>query len=218
MEKVVSTTHLDLNAVAQCHCKAFPHALATALGRRHVRRMLSWYLSTQSAFLFHVEDEAGRCIGYCGGIVSDGSLDTGSSSGMAQHSFWSAIWGFITHPWVLFHPEVRKKWPLLRKNILMKLGVRRKHFSPAQKQKMAQNPHVGLVVIGVAPEFHGKGYGSMLLKEFERRAVEDYGIYQLGLSVLATNHKAIRAYERNGWVKGKLQGESLQMKKEVAKM
>ncbi|MEZ4963548.1 MAG: N-acetyltransferase [Saprospiraceae bacterium] len=177
--------------------------------------MLSWYLSSDKTFIFHVEDEKGRCAGYCGGMISDGSLGTGSASGMAQHAFRQAVWAFATHPWVFFHPEMRAKWPVLWKNILMKLGLRKRvHFSPAQKEKMAKAPHAGLVVIGVDPACQGKGYGSLLLQEFERRAVEDYGVRKLQLTVLADNAQAIRAYERNGWVRGKQEGKSLGMWKE----
>ncbi len=162
-----------------------------------------------------MEDEQGRCVGYCGGIISDGSLGTGSASGMAQHTFWYAIWAFINRPRVLFHPEVRSKWPVLWKNILMKLGLyRRVHFSDHQKELMARDPMVGLVVIGVDPAYQGKGFGSLLLQEFERRAVEEYRIRRLQLTVHTDNAQAIRAYERNGWVISRAQGESTSMVKD----
>lgn len=149
-------------------------------------------------------------------MVDDGTLHTGSASGMAQHSFNAAIQAFLLRPWLIFHPEVRAKWPLLWRNIQMKLGLRpRVHFSAEQKSAKVQNPQVGLVVIGVNPAYQGKGYGSLLLQEFERKAVEDYGITKLQLTVKANNAKAIRAYERNGWQRGDLNGTSLQMTKTV---
>lgn len=209
-----SSTRSDLPALARCHLVAFPAAMALALGNRYCTRMLSWYLSTNKTFLFHVEDGQGRCAGYCGGMVNDGTLATGSASGMAQHSFYPALWAFATHPWVLFHPEVHAKWPLLWKNIKMKLGLARKvHTTSAQKQQQAQAPQVGLVVIGVDPAHQGKGYGSLLLREFERRAVEEYGIRRLQLTVRTDNAQAIRAYKRNGWVTHKTQGASTSMVK-----
>lgn len=213
---IVSTNSEQLSALARCHRAAFPHALATALGPRYVQQMLSWYLSTNKTFLFHIQDAGGRCAGYCGGMISDGTLGTGSASGMAQHTFKAAVWAFITHPWVFFHPEMRAKWPLLWSNLLTKAGLRkRNHFTPAQAQRMAREPHAGLVVIGVDPACQGKGYGSLLLQEFERRAVAAYGIRKLQLTVLADNHQAIRAYERNGWVSGQVKGNSLQMWKDI---
>lgn len=216
MAKVVSSKLRELSRIADCHRAAFPNSLASALGHRYTMSMLSWYLSTDKTFLFHIDDEQGRCAGYCGGMISDGSLGTGSASGMAQHTFRAAIWAFATHPWVLFHPEVRAKWPVLWKNILMKLGLRKRvHFSPQQKERMARDPHAGLVVIGVDPAYQGQGYGSLLLREFERRAVEEYGVRKLQLSVRADNHQAIRAYERNGWVRGEEKGGSLSMWKRL---
>lgn len=214
---VQSTEYFELSDLARCHRAAFPHSLATALGRRYVTRMLSWYLSGSKTFLFHVKDENGHIAGYCGGMVSDGTLPTGSASGMAQHSFYAALWAFATHPWVLWHPEVRAKWPLLKKNVCSRLGLRKKKdITPEQSKKMRAAPRVGLVVIGVDPACQGKGYGSLLLQEFERRAVTDYGIHQLQLTVLASNSTAIRAYERNGWIRGQQAGNSLQMTKNVA--
>lgn len=118
---LLTSSSAHLPALARCHRAAFPRSLATALGQRYVARMLSWYLSTDKTFIFHIEDEQGRCAGYCGGMISDGSLGTGSASGMAQHTFRAAVWAFATHPWVLLHPEVRAKWPLLWKNILITL-------------------------------------------------------------------------------------------------
>ena len=76
-------------------------------------------------------------------------------------------------------------------------------------------PKVGLVVIGVDPQYHGKGYGSSLLREFERKAVEDCGINNLQLTVLKYNQQAIRAYEKNGWQHGNQSGNSLSMFKVI---
>lgn len=213
---ILNSSHSDLPSIAHCHRVSFPNSLATSLGQGYVSHMLSWYLSTNKAFLFHIGDDQNLVAGYCGGMISDGALGTGSASGMAQHTFKAAIWAVLTHPWVFFHPEVRAKWPLLWNNILMKFGLRKRvHFSLEQKEKMACDPHAGLVVIGVDPAYQGRGYGSLLLKEFERKAVEEYGIHKLQLTVKAENKHAIRAYERNGWVKGGEKGKSLQMWKFV---
>jgi ribosomal protein S18 acetylase RimI-like enzyme len=80
---------------------------------------------------------------------------------------------------------------------------------------MSKEPRVGLVVIGVDPAFQGKGYGSLLLKEFERRAVEEYSIKNLQLTVLVNNEQAIRAYEKNGWHRESSNGRSLNMIKVI---
>lgn len=218
MRKLIFSTQVsELPVLARCHCTAFPQSLATALGQRFVTRMLSWYLSNSKTFLFHVMDDNGHIAGYCGGMINDGTLSTGSASGMAQHSFYAALWAFATRPWVLWHPEVKSKWPLLKKNLFARLGPdKKKNITLEHFPKMRAESQVGLVVIGVDPALQGKGYGSLLLQEFERRAVVDYGIHKLQLTVLVNNIAAIRAYERNGWIRGKQVGNSLQMTKIVA--
>jgi len=207
---------IDLTSLADCHKSAFPKSLASALGTSFIQKVLSWYLSTDKAFLFHIKDESGNCAGYCGGMISDGSLDTGSASGMAQHTFWSAIRAFITHPWVFFHPEFLAKWPVIRNNILIRLGLRSKnHFTPEQQKSMSKEPKASLVVIGVDPRHQGKGYGSILLQEFGRRAVQVYGIHKLQLTVRADNAQAIRVYQKNGWQRGEEKVGSLSMWKDI---
>ena len=91
LNRPLHTTLAQLPAIARCHRAAFPASLASALGNRYVARMLSWYLASDKTFLFHIEDEQGRVAGYCGGMISDGTLGTGSASGMAQHTFRAAV-------------------------------------------------------------------------------------------------------------------------------
>jgi ribosomal protein S18 acetylase RimI-like enzyme len=209
-----TTTATQLPMLARCHARAFPRSLSSQMGKAYLIKMLSWYLSTDKTFLFHLE-ENGQCLGYCGGMISDGTLPTGSASGMTQYSFREAIQAFLLRPWLLLHPEVRKKYPFIWRNLWMKLGLKKKQQrSSAVQMQLKREPQAGLVVIAVDPAFQGKGYGTVLLQEFERRAVQ-YGIFKLQLSVRADNAQAIRAYERNGWHRGEQQGESLMMWKDA---
>src|SRR5690606_18459249 len=89
----------DLPKIANCHRSAFPRALSTRLGHKYTTKMLEWYLSTDKAFLFLLED-SNLCIGYCGGIVVDGSLSHGSASSMAQYTFNEAVWSLLMRPWL----------------------------------------------------------------------------------------------------------------------
>jgi ribosomal protein S18 acetylase RimI-like enzyme len=175
--------------------------------------MLGWYLSTDKTFLFHLEQD-GRCLGFCGGLVNDGTLPTGSASGMMQYSFRDAVGAMLRRPWLLFHPEMRKKYPFILKNIRTRINPKRTATPPAVRDRLRREPQVGLVVIGVDPDCQGQGYGSLLLREFERRA-QTYGINRLQLTVHAGNDRAIRAYERNGWRRDRRRESSLQMLKEL---
>lgn len=195
---IKTASFADLPRIAECHCAAFPDALSSAMGKRYVARMLSWYLSGDKTFLFFFEKN-GICAGYCGGMIADGVLPTGSASGMLRHSMGAALRSFALRPWLVFHPELRAKYPLIWRNMAYVLGFRsRKQAVPAKTREWA--PGAGLVVIGTHPGYRGQGIGSALLDEFERRAVEVYGMRRMYLSVRPDNQTAIWAYERKGWV------------------
>jgi len=203
----------NLSHIAQCHRKAFPKSFSSQLGQKYCEKMLEWYLSTDKAFLFHIE-ENNLCVGYTGGIINDGTLSTGSSSAMTQYSFKEGIKALLFRPWLWLHPEMRKNYRFLFRNLAMKLGMKKAKRSQTEVVKMQNEPMVGLVVIGVNPDFQGKGYGSALLQEFEKRTL-DLGIKKMNLTVKAYNYQAIQSYERNGWVKSKEVQVSLNMIKEL---
>jgi ribosomal protein S18 acetylase RimI-like enzyme len=188
----------DLGRIAQCHISAFPKSLSSALGKRYVTKMLGWYLSSDRTFLFYGEDQT-NVVGYCGGMIKEGNVMMGSASGMVQYSFDEAIRAFLIRPWLLFHPELRAKYWFIGKN----LWTRLKKFVGVN-QKMPVNiyndqfGYVALVVIGVQGALQGKGYGTLLLEEFEKKTVQS-GYKKALLTVLTANEKAIRAYKRNGW-------------------
>jgi len=200
-----------LPAIASCHRAVFPTSLSSLLGQRYLERMFSWYLSTSKTYLFHIE-LGGRCVGYCGAMLVDGSWSAGSTSSVLRYSMWAAVRALLWRPLLWTNWEIWDKWPLFRHNILYKLGRRKTQVTPPAALPA---PSVGLIVIGVHPDYQGKGFGSALLKEFERIAIEKYGVHRFHLSVRADNEPAIRAYERAGWQRGELQGTSLSMWKEA---
>jgi GNAT superfamily N-acetyltransferase len=118
---------------------------------------------------------------------------------MIQYNFRSLAINFLARPWLLFHHEIRKNIPLIIKNL--KLRLLRQKF---RNKDVVDNswkdfvPSMGLVVIGVSPEHQGKGYGTLLLKEFELRAQEE-GFRKMHLSVRKNNNQAIAVYRKNGW-------------------
>lgn len=204
-----------LPAIASCHRAVFPTSLSSLLGQRYLERMFSWYLSTSKTYLFHIE-LGGRCVGYCGAMLVDGSWPEGSTSSVLRYSFWPAIWAMAWRPPLWFHKGIWEKWPLFWKNIWFKPTNRKQWLDKmANSESIPAAPSVGLIVIGVHPDYQGKGFGSALLKEFERIAIEKYGVHRFHLSVRADNEPAIRAYEHAGWQRGELQGTSLSMWKEA---
>ncbi len=212
MATIIAAKEKDLVPIAKCHAKAFPDALTTKMGIHYLSKVFSWYLSTDKAFLFFLK-ENDQVIGYAGGILVDGTLAHGSASSLIQHTFNDAIKALIVRPWLLLHRDFISRYALLTRNIVTKLRnkVRKTEVRSAIALK---EPHIGLVVIGVDPLFHGKGYGSVLLQEFERETLQ-YGFKKMILTVKTDNQKAISSYSRNGWVAVKVENMSTQMEKRL---
>lgn len=194
--KIEKSTSNDLLQIALCHRRAFPESLSSQLHKPFTMKMLSWYLEDDRGVLFHVQDDD-AIVGYCGAIRTISPGLPGSSTSMAQYSFKAIIKALILKPWLIFHSENMKRIPLIKKNILLKLGVNNNKNNHSSKSELFI-PYWGLVVIGVDPAFQGKGIGSLLLQEFEKLAKED-GVTRINLSVKKENSKAIKSYERNGW-------------------
>ena len=209
------STSKDLKQIALCHRSTFPKSFSSKLGQKYCEKMFEWYLSTDKAFLFHLI-ENNNCIGYCGGIINDGTLSCGSSSAMTQYSFNQAIKSLLVRPWLLFHKEMIKNYAFLLKNISVKLGIKKLNRTKTSKEQLKKEPYVGLVVIGVNPNEHNKGYGRILLQAFEKKA-SALKISKITLTVKATNIKAIKAYKRNGWYEFKRTNSVINMSKKIIK-
>ena len=212
---IINSKISDLEKIAVCHISAFPDSLSSKMGLRYLKKMIEWYLADEKRFLFHIE-ENGKCAGYCGGMIHDGTQTSGSASGMIQYSFNEAVMSILLRPWLLFHKEIISKYSLITKNINKRFKNKKTTIVIDQRKKASViiEPSVGLVVIGVSSEFQGKGYGSLLLQEFENRAKEmNYKL--INLTVRNDNTQAIKAYERNGWIRSKLSGNSLEMYKNI---
>jgi ribosomal protein S18 acetylase RimI-like enzyme len=208
----VDSKSSDLDKIARIHVKTFSDSLSSRLGFKYCRKMISWYLEDERGELFHLV-ESGEILGYCGGLSITVPGKHGSATSVTQFSFKELITSFIFRPWLVFHPEIRKRLPFIWKNLKLRLGLSRMN-----KQKKITDtvkpfvPSMGLVVIGVLPECQGKGYGSVILKEFERRAREK-GFKQINLSVKKENEQAIAAYMKNGWLISSTGEEELSMHK-----
>jgi len=197
---VRSSSIEDLNKLSQCYINSFPDSLSSKLGSSYVKKMLSWYIENNNAFIFHIEDN-GCCKGFIGGSIENVNL-YGSSSSMAQHAFYSGILSLLIRPHLFFSKKIRLKYNFLWKNILYKT----KRKSPTRKSNN-KPVSLGLIVICVDPDWQGKGIGKVLLDEFDRKGYE-LDINRLHLSVSSSNSVAISFYKKNGWVvKDELQGQ-----------
>lgn len=210
--QIIDSKKDDLKKIAKCHISAFPKSFSSKLGVKYCQKMLEWYLSTNKAFLFHIEKNQ-ECIGYCGGIINDGTLTTGSSSAMTQYSFNQGIKSLLVRPWLFFHKEMIQNYQFLLKNILMKFKIKKENKNIDTK-KTKKESYVGLVIIGVNIKYQNKGIGSTLLKEFERKS-KKYNVNNLFLSVKANNTQAIMSYKKNRWCIHKKTEKTIIMHKKI---
>ena len=206
--KCITTTTKDLINIVACHKSAFPHALSSKMGNAFILKMMEWYIKSDRGVLFHLENENNEIIGYCGGIITKQKGLHGAVTSISQYSFNTLILSFLTRPWLIFHPENIKKIPTIKKNILLKFGLK-KPTETLNKNEFI--PFMGLIVIGLKKENQGKGIGSILLNEFEKRALNNNDIEKIILSVKPENINAIKAYIKNGWKIGKQSDTSAQM-------
>lgn len=188
----------DLDEIAICHMNAFPDSFSTKLGRKYCIKMLEWYLSSDKTFLFHTKID-NNIVGYCGGKIA-GSHGSGSTTAMMQFTFKQAIKSLILKPWLFFNSSMISNYSIVHKNILLKLGVKKKSGPIIKKHKNNDDfKSVGLVVIGVNKKYQGLGYGGELLIEFEKRC-KSSGAKRINLNVKNSNFNAIKSYSRNGWL------------------
>ena len=206
--KCITTTTKDLINIVACHKSAFPDALSSQMGNAFILKMMEWYIKCDRGVLFHLENENNEIIGYCGGIITKQKGLHGAVTSISQYSFNTFILSFLTRPWLIFHPENIKKIPTIKKNILLKFGLK-KPTETLNKNEFI--PFMGLIVIGLKKENQGKGIGSILLNEFEKRAMNNNDIEKIILSVKPENINAIKAYIKNGWKIGKQSDTSTQM-------
>lgn len=211
---IIETTQIsDLNRIAECHKSAFPHSLSSKMGNLFMKKMLSWYIVDQRGVLFHVS-ENNKIIGYCGGIIIKKAGLPGAATSITQFCFKTFIFSFFLRPWLIFHSENVKRISFIKRNLFLKMGLVKNKNNNSQFPLIPFQPSWGLVVIGVDSKFHGKGIGSVLLMEFERLAKLDK-VQKISLSVKSTNIQAIKAYEKNGWIKRSQNDDSLNMYKEL---
>lgn len=203
------TSLQQLPEVAICHMDSFPDSFGTKLGTVYTQKSLEWFLAGKNRFLFHVTD-GDRVIGYCGGFQSTGMGD-GSTSGMMQYAMKEAAMGMFKKPWLFFHKDVIRFYPLIIKNIWRKItGSQQKPVIGSADNKRVNS--TGLVVIGVHPADRGKGCFELLMCHFEKEC-RQRNTAMMTLSVKSSNLRALGAYKKAGWLIATEKEASIEMYK-----
>lgn len=210
MFQIIKSSKKDLLGIAKCHATCFGTSLSTKLGYTYIKKSFEWYLANQNCFLFHIVNDAGEVIGYCGGFIPQ-YAGQGSTSSILQYTMKEAIKGVVLHPWLLFHKEIMAIYPLIFTNIRKKI-FKKKEFNKQVAPVGNFDKRVGLVVIGVHPAYRGSGVFAALMNEFEHNA-QKANIYRLVLSVKKDNARAVNAYTKQGWFIAKEHPKMLEMAK-----
>jgi ribosomal protein S18 acetylase RimI-like enzyme len=192
MYRLEQTQSSHIRDISICHLKCFPSSLSSRLGLLYLDKTFGWFIASENRFLFHFESGK-KVIGYCGGFRSS-FVGDGSTSGMLQYAMREALHALIKKPWLLLHPDLLKRYPLIIRNIYKKISGSQKNIATI----ICDNSKIGLVVIGVHPDYRGKGVFELLMQNFEEEC-KKRDAAKITLSVKASNARAIAAYKKAGW-------------------
>ena len=185
-------TLTDLEKIAKVHIQCFPDSFSTVLGRDHGYRLLSSYYKEYmdgKPELFLVSESDGEINGFCMGYLV-GRQDYSKS--------------YIKHNAIGLTAQMIKL--LLSGNKAARDKVKslvKKNddicYLDKSFDRVQANEKVDLLSICVLPAARGSGTANVLIKEFENRGKllgRDYCV----LTVKTNNDRAIRFYEKNGFV------------------
>lgn len=182
-----------LPSVTGVHLGSFPESALSRLGAATVERYYRWQLDgphdkvwAVGAFL------AGRCVGY-----SFSGVFNGSTSGFIRRNRRHLIGKVLLKPWLLLDPFF-----LERLTSGIKLVFARR---TSQAQRLGGNVEskprsYGILSIAVSVEHQKLGIGQILMLDAEREAAK-CNFSRMHLTVNPKNAKAIRFYEKLGWIR-----------------
>ncbi len=173
---------------------AFPNSFASKLGLNFIKKNIEWYVNNKQGYIFYLKKD-GVIVGFVGAYERNSIQQPGSTSQIFRYSFFTAILSACFHPHLFLNKTYFKKSLYIFKFFKNLLA----HPEINSGLKTSFSPYVGLVVIAIAPEYQGHGYGKILLGEFDT-FVSNKG-YNLGkLSVEKSNISANKAYRKSGWI------------------
>lgn len=210
--RIYNTTMSDIEGVAKCHINSFPTSVSSKMGLQFCRKMMEWFVVSERGLLFHIVDSNKKIVGYVSLLRTDSKNLPGSFTCITQYAFKTIIWSLLRRPWLLMSPVFREKSVVIHS--INKYVFKKKPKTKSVEEDKKFLPRIGIVGIGVMPEFQGKGYGSALIHQAKNYALNSrYG--QLSLSVRRENLKAIKSYKRNGFVEVELKGKKEEIGMEV---
>lgn len=175
----------DIAGMATCHAEAFPGRGTSTMGDQWLRFLYRFYLEAD----MNVSVVAVGPNGEIDGIAVGGDRKLFGRYRRASARRFPLRLAWMT----LVDPAVRRPvLNLLRRMVTPKRGDRGP--TPPADPDMA-----GLLSIGVRPRTRGSGLAVRLIEGFECQCLQ-LGFSSVQLSVLDSNDRARRFYEKAGWV------------------
>ncbi len=182
----------DLPSVATVHCAAFPSSLLTALGHEAVRRYYAWQLTGPHQVVALAARAKGELVGFCFGGVFQGAM----SGFLAKNRGYLAA-RVLMWPIVLLRPAFRQK---IVKGLLILLRIRALKASRTEATPPLSRRAFGILSIAVSPASRGSE-AAWELEKATAELAKQMGFREMELTVSPDNGRAVRFYERNGWMR-----------------
>lgn len=183
-------TDADFNDVVEVHIKAFPKSFLTKIGKGAVLRYYRWQYFGPHEHLFIIVELDGKIVGFCVGGVSRGAL-----IGFLKKNMLYLFIKLTCQFWLLFNKEFFAKFKYALKLLMRKI------FTSSENQSFSKSgKSFGILAICVIPDVQGKNVAKILMIEGENEALKS-GFESMHLTVASDNFRAIRFYEKLGYVK-----------------
>jgi ribosomal protein S18 acetylase RimI-like enzyme len=178
--RITFATLDDVDALVTLHYKCFTKKdhIALRFGKPFIVATYKWFITSPGTFVVIAED-GNSLVGFQ--TVADRPYD----GPMLRASWREAFIGFISHPWVVFDPELLGR--------LWRLLFRRIKNTPGNDQE-AQ-----LAFVGVDPQARGRGIGKALVVAAVQ-ACHKRGLNLITTGVMRQNIRSLAMLESAGFV------------------
>lgn len=183
---VRQATVQDLPQVVAVHIQCFPNSFSTALGKKLLVKFYTEYISNVPE-LFLVAEQEGKICGFCMGYYCE---ENPYMKRFFKHNLFAA--GLrIAGQLFIGNKAAWKK--------LTSVFSKKAEFKPIGQPYQAGIQDGDLLSICVQPQTRGSGAAQALIETYEQ-VLKDRGRKYCRLTVAVDNPRAIRFYERNGYV------------------